>query len=213
MALAGLRSLGAPLFVDGTMTLGEAITRELSDWAHPGAPDLTFRSLGLLGSYAFRHRRQGKTSSSKVRLSGVQNQRLKRFDRLDRLLGKAVRLFRRWWGLILKEGPLLDWAKPANSDRDQQSDNSNYDENDDGRDVRTTRPQEPARCWRQTIFIRRVFIILRRRPLSAITGAAHLFAVSPSSSCGWPGPVVLVVIDWLITGRLPVRAAPAGGSV
>jgi hypothetical protein len=160
IALAGLRSLGAPLFVDGTMTLGEAITRELSDWAHPGAPDLTFRSLGLLGSYAFRHRRQGKTSSSK--------------------------------------GPLLDWAKPANSDRDQQSDNSNCDENDDGRDVRTTRPQEPARCWRQTIFIRRVFIIFRRRPLSAITGAAHLFAVSPSSTCGWPGPVVLVVIDWLI---------------
>ena len=98
MALAGLRSLGAPLFVDGTMTLGEAITRELSDWAHAGTPDLTFRSLGLLGSYAFRHRRQGETSSSKVRLSGVKNQRLKRFDRLDRLLGKAVRLFRRWWG-------------------------------------------------------------------------------------------------------------------
>jgi hypothetical protein len=27
----GLRSLGAPLFVEGTMTLGETITRELWD--------------------------------------------------------------------------------------------------------------------------------------------------------------------------------------
>jgi hypothetical protein len=103
----------------------------------------------------------------------------------------------------LKEGLLFDWAKPANSDRDQQSDSSKCEKNDDGRDVRTTRPQEPARCWRQTIFIGRVFIIFRQGPLSAIIRAAHLFAFSPSSTCGWPGPVVLVDIDWWITGRLP----------
>jgi hypothetical protein len=81
-------------------------------------------------------------------------------------------------------GPLFDWAKPANFDRDQQNDNSKYDKNDDGRDVRTTRPQEPFRSWRQSIFIRRVFIIFRRELLSAVTVSrtVHLFAFSPRSS-------------------------------
>jgi hypothetical protein len=89
---------------------------------------------------------------------------------------------RRRWGLILQGGPLFDWAKPANSDRGQQNDNSKYDKNDDGRDVRMTGPQEPFRSWRQSIFMRRVFIIFRRGRLSAITAgrAVHLFAISPS---------------------------------
>jgi hypothetical protein len=79
----------------------------------------------------------------------------------------------------LKEGlQLFDWAKPANSGRDQQSDNS---KNDDGSDERATRPQETGRAWRQRFFIWHVSIILRPRLSANAAGrAAHFFVFSPA---------------------------------
>jgi hypothetical protein len=97
-----------------------------------------------------RYRRNSKPSSSKVRSSRIQNQRLKRLGRLDGLLWReAVRSFRRYRDLISRaELQLIDWAKPAKSDRDQQSDNS---KSDDGPGERTTRPQEPGCTSRRSI--------------------------------------------------------------
>jgi hypothetical protein len=148
-------------------------------------PPASPRSLRLWGFSAFswRRRRHGQTSSSKVRLCGIPNQRFKGLDRLDRLFEKTVRPFRLWRGLILKEGPqLFDRAKSANSDGDQQSNCRKHDKNHNRCDERTARPQEPIRCRRQSILIRGVFIISRWRPLSAAVVAAHFFTFSRNST-------------------------------
>jgi hypothetical protein len=129
------------------------------------------------------YRRNRKPSGSKVRLSRIQNKRLERLGRLDGLLWEeAVRPFRRWWHLFLGgELRQIYWAKNAKSNRRRQNDDSKNYHGPDGRT--TTRPQEPYRALRQSLFIKSVFMIFRQRRLSVIVaGAAHFFAFSPSST-------------------------------
>jgi hypothetical protein len=85
----------------------------------------------------------------------------------------------RYWFFLLHRWGRFNLLKSAYSDHNQRSDNSEYDNERDGRDDCPVRPEEAIRWTGQR---GNAFIILRRRRHIVGVRVAHFFAFSPSST-------------------------------